>query len=244
MNQLSKCPHLNRYVSNLKSIPGGTYRFGFTKDQEIAATRITISPFRMGARPVTWGMWKEYCKAESVRMPEKNNWGYPNNHPVVNVSWNDIMNRGGFCEWASDVAGFKLTLPTDAQWEYAARGGRDGLEYPWGNTFDKSKLWCSEKFGDAGKTAAVDRTNRIYRNGYGLTDMAGNVTQWCADYFNDNYRPVGKDPVDTRNSVNRCMRGGAWFIGNPVFFRCADRVRNAPDIRGSAVGFRLSAGRK
>lgn len=241
MNQLSKYPHLNRYVSNLKSIPGGTYRFGFSKDQTRAAPRITMSPFRMGATPVTWGMWKEYCKAESVRMPKKPEWGDPDNHPVVNVSWNDIMDPGGFCEWASGVAGFKLTLPTDAQWEYAARGGEDGLEYPWGNDLDASKLWCADATNE---TAAVDRTGRIYRNGYGLTDMVGNVWQWCADYYNGDYRPAGTNPVDTSKSDDRCVRGGSWYVFSPVNFRCALRGWCNPGSRNIDFGFRLSAGLK
>ena len=241
MNQLSKYPHLNRYVSNLRSIPGGTYRWGASPSEKEPGVPITMSPFRMGATPVTWGMWKEYCKAESVRMPVDPGWGYPDNHPVVLVSWDDIMYPGGFCKWASGVAGFKLTLPTDAQWEYAARGGKDGLEYPWGNNFDKSKTWCSN---DADKTAAVDRTDRIYRNGYGLTDMVGNVWQWCADYYNGDYRPAGKDPVDTHKSKYRCIRGGSWNGFNPDHFRCAFRFRFNPVDRLNFYGFRLSAGLK
>ena len=238
MNQLAKYPYLRRYVSSLKNIPSGTFRWGFTSSQERAAPRIFMSSFRMGATPVTWGMWKEYCQAESVRMPRKPDWGYLDNHPVWNVAWNDIMNPGGFCEWASGVAGFKLTLPTDAQWEYAARGGKDGLEYPWGNNFDRSKLWCSEKdIFDAGKTAAVNRTNRIYRNGYGLTDMGGNVTQWCFDYFEFGYRPTGKDPVDTRNGAGRCVRGGSWFNFFPDIFRCAFRIWVIPDYWSNIIGF-------
>ncbi len=204
-----------------------------------------MSPFRMGATPVTWGMWKEYCKAESVEMPYKPDWGYLDNHPVVNVSWEDIMNPGGFCEWANDVAGFKLTLPTDAQWEYAARGGKDGLEFPWGNDFDRSKLWCSENSGDVGgKTAAVDRKNRISRNGYGLTDMMGNVAQWCADYYNEDYRPVGKDPKDIKKSRKYCVRGESWFFDNIGNFRCAYRSWYFPGLGAEALGFRLSAGPK
>ena len=250
MNQLLKYPHLNRYVSSLQSIPGGTYRFGFTKEHSGPAPRITMSPFRMGATPVTWGMWKEYCKAKSVRMPVKPEWGYLDNHPVVNVSWNDTMKSGGFCEWASGVAGFKLSLPTDAQYEYAARGGKDG-EYPWGNAFDKSRLWCADSlFTDPGKTAAVDRTDRIYRNGYGLTDMVGNVEQWCADYYDDYYCPNGKDPVNTQKTKTRCIRGGSWYSSNPDYFRCAMCRRGVPSdqrisrIGVSVVGFRLSAGLK
>ena len=245
MSQLSKYPQLQRYVSNLKSIPGGTCRWGASPFERKSGIPIFISPFRMGATPVTWGVWKEYCKAKSVRMPREPIWGYLDNHPVVEVSWNDIMKSGGFCEWASGVAGFKLTLPTDAQFEYSSRGGNDGLEYPWGNDFDRSKLWCSEKkHADAGKTAAVDRTNRIYRNGYGLTDMEGNVYQWCADYYNIEYRPSGKDPLDTRKSDYRCFGGGSWFWCVPFGFRCAYRFGDFPDSWNVDSGFRLSAGQK
>ena len=237
MTQLSNFPHLRWYISNLRSIPAGTYRWGASPDREQPGTPITMSAFRMGATPVTWGVWKEYCKAESVRMPEDPFWGYSDDHPVVNVSWEDIMDPGGFCEWASDVAGFKLTIPTDAQWEYAARGGLDGLDYPWGNEFDESKL-----YGDAGKTGAVDRTDRIYRNGYALTDMVGNVWQWCADYYNQGYRPTGNDPVDTKKSNTRCLRGGSWFYYNPVFCQCASRSGDNRDFGNDEDGFRLSAG--
>ena len=207
-----------------------------------------MSSFRMGATPVTWGMWKEYCKANSVRMPGAPEWGWSDNHPVVAVSWSDIKDPGGFCEWVSGVAGFKLTLPTQAQWEYAARGGKDGLEYPWGNDFDRSKLWCAETIGKGVGTAAVDRTDRIYRNGYGLTDMVGNVDQWCADYYDPDYRPAGKDPVDTRQSEYRCIRGGSWNSWLLDEYLCASRNGLYSDAGHSggnlSSGFRLSAGQK
>lgn len=206
-----------------------------------------MSPFRMGATPVTWGMWKEYCEAESVQMLSEPAWGYQDNHPVVLVSWADIIDPGGYCEWASGVAGFKLALPSDAQWDYAARGGQDGLEFPWGNDFDTSKVWCSEEDeGDAEETAAVNRANRIYRNGYGLTDMGGNVWHWCLDsYIEDyieDYRPAGTDPVDTRQSELRCIRGGSWEEIDPDDFRCARRNGGDHLAGFPIIGFRLSAG--
>lgn len=202
----------------------------------------------MGATPVTWGMWKEYRQSfavpgKGIKLPEDPGWGYPDDHPVVNVSWEDIMNPGGFCEWAKKTSGIKLILPTDAQWEYAARGGKEGLDYPWGNAFDKSRLWCSdEHIGDAEKTGAVDRSNRIYRDGYGMTDMVGNVLQWCSDYFNLLSRPIGKDPIDSRKSDSRCIRGGSWSGNDPDQFRCAYRFGYPTTGRDIDLGFRLSAG--
>ena len=209
-----------------------------------------MSPFRMGATPVTWGMWKEYRKSISVpgkeiKLPEDPGWGYPDDHPVVNVSWEDIINPGGFCEWASRTAGFELTLPSDAQYEYAARGGKDGQEYPWGNEFDSNQVWGgTEVLGTVervDKTGAVDRGYRIFRNRYGLTDMVGNVTQWCSDYFNHS-RPLGKDPIDNRESKYRCVRGDSYAEYGSICFRCASRGRLAANVRDYTLGFRLSAG--
>lgn len=260
MYQLSNYPHLRWYIANLRSIPGGSYHYGASPANKRRGTKITISPFRMGATPVTWGMWKEYRQSFSVpgkeiKLPKDPGWGYPDDHPVVNVSWEDIMDSGGFCEWASGVAGFKLTLPTDAQWEYAARGGKDGMEYPWGDNFDSSRLWCSEKPFDLERTAAVDRADRIYRNAYGLTDMVGNVKQWCTDFYNPDYLPVGKDPVNNISSSfkdllgnarvgERCLRGGPWIFWDPSLFAFGVRACTIPQSVSTATGFRLAAGRK
>lgn len=251
MNQLSKYPHLKWYVSNLKSIPGGTYRWQPNQIFQEPGIRITVSPFRMGATPVTWAMWKEYRQSfagsgsavpgTGIKLPEDPGWGYPNDHPVVNVSWDDVMRPGGYCEWASGVAGFKLTLPTDAQWEYAARGGKDKLEYPWGNDWDSSLVWCARKWREIDRTAPVDRVFRIYRNAYGLTDMVGNVWQWCADYYNEDFRPAGKDPVCRKQSKQRCVRSGWWSSFDREDFRCNFRGGSDPRQRNNNGGFRLCA---
>jgi formylglycine-generating enzyme required for sulfatase activity len=192
-------------------------------------------------------MWKEYCSATGVSLPEAPDWGLLDDHPVVNVSWNDIMGadgKGGFGAWASEIAGGRLMLPTEAQFEYAARGGQSGLEYPWGNTFDRSKLWCSGAYGDAKRTAPVVRTSNIYRNTYGLTDMSGNVWEWCSDGYTPYTSGSKTDPIGpsvTSDNV-RCVRGGSWYYDDPDFFRCAYRDRDNPDSRYYDSGFRLSAG--
>jgi len=253
---------IKQYVSQMRKIPGGSYNWGFSFEQRRSAPLVSITAFRMGATPVTWAMWKQFCKSESIKLPDEPGWGYPDNHPVVNVSWEDISAPGGFCEWASKAAGTKLSLPTDAQWEYAARCNKDNLlklfgniddiddprnnvkegrEYPWGNKFDLFKVWCSVRSeGDAERTAAVDRKDRIYSNGFGLTDMVGNVQQWCRDYYHSEYRASGKNPIDSRRSERRTMRGGSWVYNDPANFRCAYRVGS--DTSGSInVGFRLVA---
>ena len=126
----------------------------------------------------------------SARMPQKPFSGDLDKHPVLTVSWDDIMNPDGFCEWASDVAGFKLTLPTEARCEDAARGGKDALLYPWGNDFDRSKLWCSdywyEDYPAVGKDP-VDRRKskaRCVRGGSWDNYYPGNLR--CAFRFRSN----------------------------------------------------------
>jgi formylglycine-generating enzyme required for sulfatase activity len=251
-SRLTDYPALRTYVESLRSIPAGTFQMGSSSGDSTQKPvhSVTLSAFRMGATPVTVSVWKEYCAATGTVLPEDPSWGLLDSHPVVNVSWNDIMGvdgKGGFCAWASDISGFRLTLPTEAQWEYAARGAVDGQEFPWGNSFDRSKLWCSLKdFGDAGKTAPVVRSSNIYRNSFGLTDMVGNVWQWCSDLYGpytgtEETNPVG--PPSTSDNL-RCVRGGSWSYINPVNFRCANRLGVSPDDWGSYFGFRLSAGPK
>ncbi len=255
-SRLSKFPALRKYVESLRPIPAGTFQMGSSIGElnQRPVHSVTLSAFRMGATPVTVAVWKEYCEATGTPLPEAPKWGLKDNRPVVNVSWDDIMGsdgKVGFCAWASDVAGIRLTLPTEAQFEYAARGGEDGLTYPWGDSFDVSKLWCAEIWIGTGmapvtKTAPVTRTTYIFRNAYGLTDMSGNVWQWCSDLYGPYSSSSQNDPSGPSSTSDnkRCIRGGSWYNDYPDYFRCAFRGRISPDSRSNDVGFRLSAGLK
>lgn len=246
--RLTKYPFLRDYVESLRSIPGDTFQMGSSRGDtdEKPVHIVTLPSFRLGATPVTFGVWKEYCAATGTKLPEAPDWDVIDNHPVVNVSWNDIMGRdgdSGFCAWASNVAGFHLTLPTEAQFEYGSCGGQGGLEYPWGNTFDRSLLWCSENsFGDAKRTASVVRTTNTYRNKFGLTDMVGNVWQWCSNRYGPYSSSSQIDSNEPNSGPNRCVRGGSWIYAFPNYFRCAIRYSFDPDSWDNVYGFRLSAG--
>jgi formylglycine-generating enzyme required for sulfatase activity len=249
-NRLTDYPALRAHIESLRPIPAGTFQMGSASaragDDEKPIHSVTLSAFRMGATPVTFAVWKEYCSATGTTLPKDPGWGLLDDHPVVNVSWNDIMGsdgNGGFCAWASDIASFRLTLPTEAQWEYAARGGVAGQEFPWGNSYDDSKLWCYE-VTPRKQTAQVVRTSNIYRNGFGLTDMVGNVYQWCSDLYAPYSSVSQTDPIgppSTSGNV-RCVRGGSWNSSNPGSFRCANRFSYLPDFWSGFYGFRLSAG--
>lgn len=251
-NRLSDCPALRAYVDSLRNIPAGTFQRRSSKgDYNLHAKpnhQVKLSSFRMGATPVSVAVWKEYCAATGVELPKPPTWGFLDDHPVVKVSWIDIMGinaKGGFCAWASDVVGFRLTLPTDAQWEYAALGGVSGSVYPWGNEFDRTKLWSSDReFGDAGKTAPVSRKWNIYWNNFGLADMSGNVWQWCSDWFSEYDSLPLTDPIGPieKSNGSRVIRGGSWSSVRVDYFKCANRDRDPQVFQSSSYGFRLSAG--
>ncbi len=145
-------------------------------------------------------------------------------HPMVNVSWDDAK---AYCQWAGG------RLPTEAEWEYAARGGKSGLVYPWGN-----ELGSENANYDSGGTCPV---GSYPANGFGLDDMAGNVWEWCSDWYDDNYYSLSpdKNPQGPSSGKVRVLRGGSWFV-NPRNLRASGRLRLPPDSRSDFIGFRCA----
>jgi formylglycine-generating enzyme len=191
----------------------------------------------MGRTPVTVGMWQEYAKAKlNGERPELPNfpvweagWDAVRDHPIVMVSWEDCK---AYADWAG------LLLPTEAQWEYAARGGLIDKKFPWGDEEPKEQLWWTPTSGDKG-TAPVGRTNNMFVNGYGLLDMAGNVWQWCSDWYRKYPESDQKDPVGAKDGTYRVLRGGSWYIDDADWLRFTDRGSNYPPFASYDGGFRL-----
>ncbi|MBM3241021.1 AAA family ATPase [Candidatus Poribacteria bacterium] len=180
---------------------------------------------------VTVAQYRKFCNETGRQMPEAPFWGWQDNHPIVYVSWNDAI---AYCDWA------KVQLPTEAQWEKAARG-TDGRTWPWGNEWDGSK--CNSWESGTQKTTPVGS----YPQGvspYGLMDMAGNVWEWCADWYDEKYYTSAPDrnPPGPSSETWRVLRGGSWF-DYPVVARAAVRNRDDPGVRGNDRGFRCSSPR-
>ena len=213
-------------------VPGGTFQMGTndTSDSWLQYSRpvhsVTLSGFWMGKYEVTVGQYRAYCTATGRSMPTAPSWGWIDSHPMVNVSWEDVVAYG---TWSG------LKLPTEAQWEYAASGG-DGRKWPWGNTWDGSRCANSLSPNNLSSTKPVGS----YPSGvspFGMLDMAGNVWEWCGDWWADSYTSGAKtDPSGPSTGVYRVFRGGSWFISDADGFRCANRYRGTPDGRdGNSV---------
>ena len=172
------------------------------------------------------------------------------NHPVVNVSWNDAME---FCEWLSRKEGKEYRLPTEAEWEYACRGGTktpyqggDDAETlaDFGNVADKT---AKLKFGDLKAIRAQDGyvftapIGQFRANQFGLHDMHGNVWEWCSDLYAMNYysNSPAHNPKGSEEGFSRVSRGGSWMHGASDC-RSALRSPTSPSFRSSLMGFRIA----
>lgn len=247
---VTRYPNLARYCKELRKVPGGRYQLGNDTHAENERPRhaVTLSPFRLGATPVSVALWKEYCNAVSLEMPAPPAWGWLDDHPVVNISYIDITTpaqasgKPGFLAWAVVTSGVPLMLPTEVQWEAAAQNKRSKDDYPWGPTFDSSKLWCSkDAWKDAQKTASTLRKDRIHNNVHGIRDLIGNVWEWCQDWNGPYSAESLTDPAGPSTGTRRALRGGSWYNEWPDVFRTAYRYRMLPEKREDNIGFRLAA---
>ena len=155
--------------------------------------------------------------------------GKKEDRPIVNVTWEEAQ---AFCSHSGG------RLPSEAEWEYAARGGKEGLVYPWGDTL-------SHEYANYGGAAGTDQWRytapvaSFPPTGFGLYDVIGNVWEWCADWVGGNYyvKSPEADPTGPASGKERVVRGGSWGFG-PRYLRLSARVMAKPDSRGDNIGFR------
>ncbi len=193
-------------------------------DDERPAGKIFVPEFHIGVYPVTNTEYAEFVNATRRRPPQHWKDGtIPerlHDHPVVNVSWHDAA---AYCKWRSDQSGQAYRLPTEAEWEKAARG-TDGRTWPWGNEFDPAR--CNTLEGGGRGTTSVTQFP-TGRSPYGCYDMAGNVWEWTSTL----YKPYPYKPDDGREDPNaegpRVLRGGSWRRP-AAFARSASRVGGPP----------------
>ena len=225
--------------SGMVYIPAGSFLMG---DSETASANaqpphmVTLSAYCMDLTEVTVAAYRG-CTATGCTAPDTTtycNWGVTgrDNHPINCVDWNQSR---AYCQWRGG------DLPTEAQWEYAARGSDVANHiYPWGNAAPASQLCWS---GVTGRSTTCPVQSYPGGNSpFGLFDMAGNVWEWTLDFYASYTMPAAIDPTGPTSGANRVYRGGSWDGAAATVVRAAYRIDRTPLLRGDDIGFRCSRG--
>ena len=224
-------------------IPAGEFQMGSNdgRDIEKPVHTVYVDAFYMDVYEVTNAQYRKFVQATGHREPI--GWGYVDgkwkdgfepwkdsrfngdNQPIVCVSWDDAV---AYCAWAGK------RLPTEAEWERAARGGLAGKRYPWGDSIDKSQANYNR---NVGKPTPV---GRYEPNRYGLYDMVGNAWEWCADWYGSDYykNSPKRNPTGPNSGSWRVLRGGSWYNDFASWVVCAVRYHSRPFNGHGYGGFR------
>ena len=222
---------LDRLVANMVYVEGGTFTMGATPeqgsdafDEEKPTHQVTLKGFYIGKYEVTQAEWKAV-------MGENPSYFKGDNLPVDNVSWNDCQE---FIRKLNELTGKNFRLPTEAEWEYAARGGRRsyGAKYA-GDSDIGSVAWYRGNSNDTTHPVGTKRANEL-----GLYDMTGNVYEWCQDWYGDYSSASQTNPTGPGSGYVRVLRGGSW-VYDARGCRLSFRYSNLPFNRNRNYGLRL-----
>ena len=204
-------------------------------DDERPVHRVWVDAFALGACQVTNAEYALFLQATAHAPPPS--WGRTGfDHPaqpVVAVSWLDAVS---YCDWLSGVSGRPFRLPSEAEWECAARGGADQLLYPWGNDPPQSRDGYHQRW-----LHGPEAVGRGAPNAFGLYDMCENVHEWCGDWYAADYYGLApeRDPRGPESGTRRASRGGSWRHQVKVS-RCAARSSIPPSFQYLDYGFRVA----
>ena len=213
-------------------IPGGTVAMGAAdgQDDERPVRPVTLTPFLLHEREVTWAQFRRYAAATGATPPPPpRSWQPSAAEPVVNVTWAEA---DAYCRWAGG------RLPTEAEWEYAARGP-DARRYPWGDRWDPARtnsMQPEDGFAEASPAGAFPSG----ASPFGVLDLAGNVWEWTADWYGERRSSAAvTDPTGPAGGMEKVQKGGS-FRFPPEDLRGANRFAELPTIRSEDTGFRCA----
>jgi formylglycine-generating enzyme required for sulfatase activity/serine/threonine protein kinase len=220
-------------------IPAGTFRMGDLigggNADEKPVHSVTVKSFALGKTEVTFAEYDVFASATNRSLPKDEGWGR-GSRPVIHVNWEDAT---AYSAWLSKKTGKSYRLPSESEWEYAARAGST-KKYSWGNDIGRNNAVCNGcgSQWDAKQTAPV---GSFKANDFGLLDMHGNVFEWTQDCWNGSYAGAPSDgSAWTRRDCNRrVLRGGSWFY-IPGYLRSASRVWFTASTRFNISGFRVA----
>jgi formylglycine-generating enzyme required for sulfatase activity len=220
-------------------IPAGAFLMGSDKSKdskaitdELPQHSVTLPGYWIGRFPVTVSQWKAFLKDSGYKSDERGSQD-PDNHPARYVNWDDAL---AYCKWLSEKSGLPVTLPSETEWEKAARGG-DGRIYPWGNEFDKNK--CNTNESGIKNTTPVGKYSPAGDSPYGCADMVGNVWEWIRSKYKFYPSKVDDGTEGLEGTAPRVMRGGSWNR-SPDYARVSYRnLYNYQFDRKDNFGFRV-----
>ncbi len=232
-------------------VPAGPFLMGSkpadprASEEEKPLHQLTLPAFWIGHGPVTVAQFREFRESSTALTQEADRRRGPAGHPASSVNWHEAR---AFCRWLGHQTGLPMVLPSEAEWEKAARG-TDGRLYPWGNDWDTR--YCNTRESELGETTPVGSYSPQGDSPYGCADMAGNVWEWTRSLWGTGLRfpefAYPYDPCDGRenlgasNKTRRVLRGGSWY-NDRRYARCADRGRLLPYLLYYRVGFRVMVG--
>ena len=223
---------VNDIKYNMVWVEGGTFRMGATSEQgsdvwdhEKPVHSVTLSGYYIGKTEVTQALWKAVMGSNPSEIKG-------DNLPVENVSWDDCQK---FIRKLNSLTGQNFRLPTEAEWEFACRGGNNsrGYKYSGGNYID-NVAWYLDNSGDKTHPVATKSPNEL-----GIYDMSGNVRAWCSDWYGNYSSGAQTNPKGSDEGEFRVLRGGGWG-SLAMFCRSSRRSNYIPDLFDYNLGLRLS----
>jgi formylglycine-generating enzyme required for sulfatase activity len=217
-------------------VPAGEFTIGSPPgqgdDDEHPAHRVFISAFWLGKSEVTFAQFDVFCADSGRPLPADEGWGR-GSRPVIHVTWEDA---DAYCRWLSKKSGRRFRLPSEAEWEKAARE-----RYPWGRKSPDRTLVNMKGRDDGYEFTAPVGAFPPGASSYGILDMAGNVWEWTSDWYDAGYYRAspGRDPRGPVGGESRSVRGGSWANG-PELIRSANRSSERPGSRLNVLGFRVA----
>jgi len=223
-------------------VPGGTYTMGCSseqdndcRDNEMPVHRVTVGGFYIGKYEVTQAQWKaimgttvrqQQAKAEANSIVSEGD-----NYPMCYVSWNEVRE---FIRKLNAQSSRQYRLPTEAEWEYAARGGNRSRDYKYSGSNNADNVaWNGDNSDNKSHIVGTKSPNEL-----GIYDMSGNIAEWCSDWYGSYFGNSQTNPKGSASGTGRVGRGGSWG-DDALDTRVRDRISVTPNRRGNFLGFRL-----
>ena len=214
---------------NWVKVPKGTFTMGCTSardcmDKDRPAHVVSLSEFLISDKEVTVAQYRTFCEATGRSMPQKPLWGWEDDNPVVNVTWNDVV---AFCQWAN------CRLPTEAEWEYAAQGAIEPRQKLYSGGNDLREVAYFQDNTTRARTVGKKKPNELL-----IYDMSGNVSEWVQDWFGPYSQYEQQDPKGATTGTHKVVRGGNWQ-SEEMECRITRRGMCDPSIGTNYIGFRV-----